>query len=203
MCAIKVLGRFTVRDSRILAITALVFMTGAVWIISQNTESLLGVMGRDLTFSGRTDIWRAVLEAISRRPLLGYGYAAFWRGMQGESASVIMAVRWAVPHAHNAFLEVWLQLGLLGMSCLLVTLGMAIRDFSVCFRPERPRAVDWYMGLLIIIVLYGLAEPVLIAERSLTWVLYITACVGLRRSALAICRRQTHTARPSTEPNAQ
>jgi O-antigen ligase len=54
----------------------------------------------------------------------------------------------------------------------------------VCFTPNRPRVVDWYMSLLIIIVLFSFAEPVLLSEQSGGWMLYVTACVGLRRCAM-------------------
>jgi O-antigen ligase len=188
MCVLKCLGRFKARDSRILAIAGVVVFTGVAILVFQNVAGLLGLLGRDLTFSGRTNIWQAVLEAIMQRPLLGYGYAAFWNGLQGQSANVILALGWAVPHAHNGFLEVWLQLGLVGLSLLIATLVVAIRDFSVCFTPTRSRAVDWYAGILIIIVLYNFAEPFLIRERSLAWLLYVTACVGLRSSAMAVRR---------------
>jgi exopolysaccharide production protein ExoQ len=186
MCTLKCLGKFNVRDSRILAIAGALVIAGAVSLLSQNVEGILGLMGRDLTFSGRTNIWQAVFDAVMQRPLLGYGYAAFWQGLQGASSNIILTLGWAVPHAHNGFLEVWLQLGFVGLSLLIVTLVVAIRDFSVCFTPTRPRVIDWYAGILIVVVLYNFAEPSLVAERSLAWVLYVTACVGLRRSAMAM-----------------
>jgi exopolysaccharide production protein ExoQ len=185
MCTLKGLGKFKRRDSRSLAVMGVLLLAIAGGLIYQNLASILGLLGRDITLSGRTDIWQAVFESIMRKPLLGYGYGAFWTGLQGESANVILACGWMVPHAHNGFLEVWLQLGLLGLSLLIATLVLAIRDFLVCFTPDRPRAVDWYAGMLIIILLDNFAEPSLVTERSIAWVLYVTACVGLRRYAMA------------------
>ena len=188
MCTLKGLGKFKRDDSRSLAVMGVLLLTAAAGLIYQNAAPILGLLGRDATLTGRTDIWQAVLDSIMRRPLLGYGYGAFWNGLQGESANVILACGWAVPHAHNGFLEVWLQLGLVGLSLLIATLVLAIRDFSVCFTPSRPRVVDWYVGLLLIVILYSFVEPLLLSERSVGWVLYVTACVGLRRSAIAARR---------------
>ena len=38
----------------------------------------LGVFGKDLTLTGRTDVWDAVIELINQKPLLGWGYRAMW-----------------------------------------------------------------------------------------------------------------------------
>jgi exopolysaccharide production protein ExoQ len=184
MCTLKGLGKFKRRDHLPLAMAAVALLTVAAFLMYQNVASILEFLGRDSTFTGRTDIWEAVFDSILRRPLLGYGYGAFWNGLQGESANVILACGWAVPHAHNGFLEVWLQLGMVGLSLLIGTLVVAIKDFSVCFTPNRPRVVDWYMSLLIIIVLFSFVEPFLLSEQSGGWVLYVTACIGLRRCAM-------------------
>ncbi len=51
-------------------------------------------------------------SASSRqRPWFGYGYDAFWRGMQGPSFQIAAAVHFVVAHAHNGFLEIALELG--------------------------------------------------------------------------------------------
>ena len=44
---------------------------------------LLGVLGKDETLTGRTDIWVELLRAIEQKPALGYGYLAFW-GLESE-----------------------------------------------------------------------------------------------------------------------
>jgi O-antigen ligase len=202
MCTLNGLGKFKRSDSRALAMAGVVLLTVAACLIYPNMASILGFLGRDVTLTGRMDIWQAVFDSITRRPLLGYGYGAFWNGLQGESASVILACGWAVPHAHNGFLEVWLQLGLLGMSLLIGTLVLAIRDFLVCFTPDRPRAVDWYVGMLIIIILDNFAEPSLVADKSFAWVLYITACIGLRKYAMA-ARELRHSKNIAAYPLAE
>ena len=52
---------------------------------------VLGALGRNATLSGRTGIWSLLLGSIAKRPLLGYGYYAFWQGLKGESANIIVA----------------------------------------------------------------------------------------------------------------
>lgn len=77
--------------------------------------------GKDLTLSGRTILWAAVWEMIQRQPWLGYGYAGFWQGMNGESAYVWLATGWKMNHPHNGFLGVLLDLGFVGLFLFLVS----------------------------------------------------------------------------------
>src|SRR5579862_6122279 len=61
--------------------------------------SMLGVLQRDTTLTGRTEIWHAILLSIAKRPWLGYGFNAFWNA-QGEFTSIVQQVNWSVPSGH-------------------------------------------------------------------------------------------------------
>ena len=73
-------------------------------------------LGKDPTLTGRTQIWKSVGAEIMKHPILGYGYCAFWRGYQGESANSALTNGWAVTSAHNGFLQTWLTLGAVGLA---------------------------------------------------------------------------------------
>ena len=66
------------------------------------------------------------VAAISKRPLLGYGYGGFWRGLSGESGNVISYVGFGVPHAHSGYLNIWLQIGAVGLGLFLASLFIAL-----------------------------------------------------------------------------
>lgn len=140
-------------------------------LLASNAEAILGVFGRDLTLTGRTDLWVAVLDKISERPWLGYGYGGFWRSWEGESAQVLSTVRWAAPHSHNGFLDLWLDLGLLGL------LTFALGFLAVCWRSVIClRLIGTYEGLLPIayltfLLLANLTESSLLRQNSL-WILF-------------------------------
>jgi O-antigen ligase len=93
-----------------------------------NAEILLGAFGRDLTLTGRTELWAAVLEKIWQRPWLGYGYFGFWRGLEGASTDVLECSPMEAPHSHNGLLDLWLDLGLLGLSVFILSF------IAVCLR---------------------------------------------------------------------
>ncbi len=41
-------------------------------------RKLMEAIMPDATFTGRTEIWQLGLQAVSQRPLTGYGYSTFW-----------------------------------------------------------------------------------------------------------------------------
>ena len=139
--------------------------------------------------SGRTQIWSAILDSGFKQPLLGFGYGAFWRGQNGESLNIFLQTGFALWQGHNAFLDIWLDLGLVGLSLFLLTLIKAFRDGFYCLKPGRPRSVDWYLSTVFIIVTLSMTQGQLLLHNSLVILLYFIACVGLHRARKEMTNR--------------
>jgi O-antigen ligase len=109
----------------------LLFLTtvlGAAIIVSIAVSSLSSAFsettGRDLTFTGRTEVWALVLKKIVVHPLLGYGYGAFW---PSEGESINQFLNWQPGQAHDGFLEISLNLGITGLALVLFLIRDALR----------------------------------------------------------------------------
>lgn len=151
-------------------VTILVGGSVAVLLLS-NAEAILGAFGRDLTLTGRTDLWAAVLYKISERPWLGYGYGGFWRSWEGESAQVLRIVRWAAPHSHNGFLDLWLDLGLLGLLTFALGFLAVCWRAVICLRLIRTSEGLLPIAYLTFLLLANLTESSLLRQNSL-WILF-------------------------------
>ncbi len=71
--------------------------------------------GKDLTLSGRVPIWEYVWTEVQKQLLLGYGFATYW--IMGHSRIDIFASHFEgfkVNEAHNGYIEIMLQLGVVG-----------------------------------------------------------------------------------------
>jgi O-antigen ligase len=150
---------------------------GAFLILS--FQQLAPLLGRDATLTGRTAIWAQVAHFIALRPLFGYGYDAFWRGMQGPSFQVAAAVHFIVAHAHNGFLEIALDLGAAGL--LLFVLSW-LRGWRALWPLWQRGAIDriaWPLTLLVLIALYDLDENTLLIYNGLFWILYVAALTSI------------------------
>jgi exopolysaccharide production protein ExoQ len=89
-------------------------LAGAVLQVSFSiTEDLAEGAGRDATFTGRTGLWETLLkEPIN--PLVGEGYASFWLGARLLKYWDMYPTSPPIQ-AHNGYLEVYLNLGLIGV----------------------------------------------------------------------------------------
>ncbi len=175
------------RDARVVLLFYVVFIAAASAVLGTvEFANLAPLLGRDATLTGRTAIWHEVWIAIQRQPVLGYGFSAFWQGAQGPSWSVVAALRFVLFHAHNGFLEVWLELGFLGL--LLLSVGFL--RASVLLVPEilsgNFEAAAWPFAVLLLVLLYDFDENTLISFNGLFFVLY--AAVLARVELLAFDR---------------
>ncbi len=173
------------RTALYAAVAGFSLAAGALLVTQFATFSAL--LGRDATLTGRTAIWHEVWLAILQRPALGYGFSAFWHGAQGVSWNVVVALQFVLFHAHNGFLEIWLELGATGL--LLFAFGFA--RASVLLWPELRaghfEAAAWPFAMLLLIALYDVDENTLLSFNGLFWVLYAGAL--MRIEMLAADRR--------------
>lgn len=151
-----------------------VFMLGA-----NASESVLSALGKDRTLTGRTDIWMYVWQAIGRRPLLGYGYDAFWHGMDGASLTVISQLGWNVPNSHDGYLEALLGLGAVGMSLFLLTVLRTGKDTIAYLRTNTSAAGLWPFAFLFMYLVQATSEASLIKRDGLGFLLFVTLSTSL------------------------
>jgi exopolysaccharide production protein ExoQ len=124
------LGRFI--TSNLPAVT--VVAVAAYSLLSEAVTNLVSsLLERDPNLTGRTtDIWPVVLEAAAKHPLFGAGYGGVW-GLGGEISAQV-----GVEQAHNGYLDVYLQLGVVGillLICWLLEFCARVRDEYQVSRP--------------------------------------------------------------------
>ena len=85
---------------------------------------------KDRTFTGRTYIWQFTLDHIQHKPWFGYGYAGFWD--VGPSSPKYRAPNFIakMPHAHNGYLNMALEVGLTGLVLLTAFVTVGLRAIS-------------------------------------------------------------------------
>ncbi|WP_158749794.1 O-antigen ligase [Acidobacterium sp. S8] len=166
--------------SRVLLLYGLAFAMiaglAAAWFC---LPMVMGLLHRDVTLTGRTAIWHQVWIAIRKRPLLGYGFSAFWQGMRGESSNVTIALRFVVFHAHNGLLEMWLELGATGLLLFVLSYLRAWRKLWVILRSGGIRRTFWMILFLLFIALYNFDENTLLTFNGIFWVLYVAAVANI------------------------
>lgn len=107
-------------------IISLIFVIMTTALISVGYEAIfsltLRALGKDPSLTGRTDIWYYVSEKIAQRPFFGYGLSVFWSGITSASANLVESVGWEAPSAHHGFLDMVLDIGLVGSTLVCLSL---------------------------------------------------------------------------------
>lgn len=115
---------------------------------------MLHEIGRNSTLTGRTTIWRAVL-AQKINPILGAGFESFWMGNRMQS--VWSMSQYGIQEAHDGYLEVYLNLGWVGITILGTMIVTGYRNCLILYRRD-PEAGRLRLGLLTAAVVFGFTE---------------------------------------------
>jgi len=173
-----------------------VLVGGAAMALVLAPEVVFQLLGRDATLTGRTDIWTALMDAIADRPWLGYGYGAFW-GVDSQPAYMVrLATEWAVPTAHNGWLETALSIGLLGLAGLIMSYLLFV------FRAARLAVRDWTglfaLGVAGQFLLFSLSESIALQQNTIVWVTFVAVASKVALSVSVPARsRRSQPSRPS------
>jgi exopolysaccharide production protein ExoQ len=126
-------------DRRRIGVYLMAFMV--VFVLA---EMLFGIhnyaiqaLGRNSTFTGRTDIWQILLH-WDINPVIGVGFESFWLGEREEKISNLFSFQ--VNEAHNGYLETYLNLGLLG---IFITIALL---FATYLKAGRALLDDFDFG---------------------------------------------------------
>jgi O-antigen ligase len=157
---------------------------------------IASLTGKDTTCSSRTEIWQLMKDHIHLAPILGTGYAAYWVGPYATSPSYIFTylMLFYPSEAHNGYLDVVNDLGLVGLACLLAFIYWYLRQGLQLMRIDRGQAA-LYLALLFQQMVMNLSESEWFS-RSSTSLVVIFAATCLARDLIEH-RRQVPTKRPS------
>lgn len=162
-----------------LLIFVVVLGAGLITWVWSNADIVLGSLGRDATLSGRTELWSLVLDKVWERPWLGYGYSGFWQGLQGESSYIWLMTGSEVPAADNGFLDLWLDLGLLGLIVFALGFSLAFLRALAWTRIRRTGEGIWPLAFLTFVLLYSTTESVILKQNNTLWILYVATVLSI------------------------
>jgi exopolysaccharide production protein ExoQ len=195
-CAIHVIASMMAKGgpARALAIGAIISL-GPIAIIGITfTDSLLELIGKDPTLTGRTELWSLVWVAIDMKPVLGWGYSAFWLQSNPMAVAISTVSGWFVPEAHNGLLELLLDIGCVGAAYFFFMWGRNFWLSLKCMRtPQRSIGVTSFTNCLGLLIL-GVSESVALEPFQIsTCVFFVTGIMCERAFRVRSGRRRRAT----------
>ena len=167
---------------RIIAVSfilLLVFQTVFIGVLGDSIFSFLfSATGRDSSFTGRLPLWQTLLKIGSRRPILGFGFGSFWLGEQ--SRQLWNTFLWRPTTGHNGYLDVFIDLGLVGLALLALLIVKAVKtllaryDVTCAFHRLQ-------LSLLIMCLAHNMTESSFGRGSVFIWILLLWLSAVVRK----------------------
>jgi exopolysaccharide production protein ExoQ len=145
---------------------------------------LVGTLGRNSTLTGRTDIWHRAF-GIVRNPLFGTGFETFWLGPRLEWMQKLDGMN----HAHNGYIEVYLNLGWAGLLLIAAIIVKGYRNVIAGLRGDQG-GNTLMLAYFMVAVIYSFTESGF-KMMSPVWIFFLL-------SAMVVPRVSVRRASPAT-----
>lgn len=169
--------------SRVVLILGMVVaLIGALIIGLENVgDSLLGSMGRDASMSGRSELWAIIYEEIGKAPVFGHGWGAFWTEGKGRE----LVATWNPRQSHNGYLDIVLDLGLVGATMFLGYVSvvglMLVREMRD--RPDhRVLCSGMLAGLISLFAVFAFQQSFFGKVDSFPFIVVLVIGTGVARA---------------------
>jgi O-antigen ligase len=152
-------------------------------VFDSRLAEVLKLLPIDTTFTGRSDIWEFAISSLSLRPLLGYGFAAFW-----STSSIGKLVKndqfeWAASasHSHNGYLDTALTLGYPGLALIIfIFVYSPLKNFSIATQSGNAGPLaKLFMRLWLFGIYLSSMESFLLDRADPIWFTFLVAVFGL------------------------
>jgi O-antigen ligase len=165
----------------------------AAIILLWGIPTILGLMGRTDTLSGRARVWDYAIPIGEKRPLLGAGYRTFWideltgdflvltphyRTKGAPNENLIM------NNGHSGYLDLWLELGWIGVilfAIFTVSFVVRVSGFLRTNIPDR-RPLVFGGALLLFYLIYSYTEKVTLQQSELFWLMLMSTYFSLSQN---------------------
>ena len=144
------------------------------------SEMIFQSVDRDPSMSGRDQLWAIIWEQVQIHPLFGHGWGAFWT--EGKGRELVQS--WNPRQSHNAFLDIMLDIGFVGLVILLIPItqtimnGIKLRDPSI--NKDTRRAIAGGLGVVTsLLLVYGLQQSFLGKPDSFVFAVFLCIAIAI------------------------
>lgn len=157
----------------LIDIISLLFLLFYVIVIN-NWDAIFLSLGRDPTLTGRTYIWAYALERLPERPWLGFGRSVFFDPSTGYILGFSKYIKaYLPPHAHNGFVDLLLEVGIIGLIVFLLSWIQTFRSYLIKARTQDETLYLLPVLFMTFLIIYNMTESILLRGSSIYWILFL------------------------------
>ncbi|WP_261844970.1 O-antigen ligase family protein [Aliamphritea ceti] len=155
----------------IQALVLLIFLSFVLIGILVLPYIVVEIFGKDMTGSGRTDIWFSLFN-VSQSPLIGHGFGGVFWGEYNSAYYLLDEAWFNLGHAHNGWVDIWIELGYIGLFLyLLITLKVVYAAYNLVFR-KKYNIYAYIFLLILFLFLYSFSGGGFVKQNNMLWVLF-------------------------------
>ena len=175
------------RPARVQAVVMAILLLGGIAAAFGGEGAAAEALGRNPDLTGRTEIWHFLLPLVPN-PVLGAGFESFWAGPR-------LAKIWLMDEggfkglneAHDGYLEVYLNLGLIGVALLAAILVRGYRSAIAAFHSD-PMFGNLILAYILTAVIYSITEAGFRMLDPIWFLLLLSAVAGEKIIAITKAR---------------
>jgi exopolysaccharide production protein ExoQ len=161
------------RPGAVHALVLTVILAGGLAMLFGQAE-IVHAMGKQTDFTGRIPIWQMVIP-MAPNPMFGAGFESFWLGPRLERVWNAFPV-FLPNEAHNGYIEIYLNLGWVGLGLIATILINGYWRAAAVFRRD-PGIGGLMLAYIVTATIYSVTEA---GFRMLDpiWIFLLLAVVG-------------------------
>jgi exopolysaccharide production protein ExoQ len=191
--------------ARIMSIFLTIVAATTFVLVMVNADLIFALLDKDPNLTGRTELWPYVIDAIYEKPILGWGFTAFWIPSNPRAVEISSVLGWGgyVAEAHNGMLQLLLDVGVVGTAFFLFLWARNLVVAVKCINGPAPEIGVTALLLLVGILLIGVSEQVLATVDPVTTQFFLLGFMCERQLWLARRARRGVILRSNRPPVGQ
>lgn len=130
----------------------------AALFATANLAFVADILEKDVTLTGRTEIWENLIPVFLERPIFGHGADATFGGWFSPIHEVWAYALWEPQHAHNAVFQIALDFGLIGVVAFLAAFFKGVPNAVHYLRQIGGRVGLWPLTFLTTTLMISISE---------------------------------------------
>ena len=135
--------------------------------------SIFALAGRNLTLTGRTDLWADIMVEAEKHLLIGCGYKGFWITDSPKILEIYETYIWLPRSGHNGYIDTLNETGLIGLFSML---AIVINYFATLVKYKEN---SFWMWFIVLALIENFTETVLLNPGGLMTLMFLFTYLSL------------------------
>jgi O-antigen ligase len=146
---------------------------GILILYPELQKAFFGLFGKDLTFTGRTELWLRIFDETKKYFLYGCGFGGFWVMSLPTLNLIYEEFMWLPNQSHLGYLDVLNETGFIGFSLFALMIIYYFRNIS------KLNKLHYFKWIIFAALIINFSESTLFIPKAVTGTLFLFSYLAL------------------------